>query len=158
MISLLKLCTEDYARDQLLYTREWYKHQPESVIENDKVKILWDFNIYVDRFLEAKPSDIVVVKKEEKEGVIIDTAVPADQNIEMKESEKMEKYQELATEITKMWDIKTKTVPIVVAALGAKSIQFNHLLGVWKLHTSIETIQKSAVLGAVHILRKVLAV
>ena len=43
------------------------------------------------------------VEKEE-ECVIIDIAVPADQNIKMKEIEKMEKYQELAREITKMWN------------------------------------------------------
>ena len=72
------------------HTQEWYKHQPESVAENNKVKILWDFNIYVDRLLEAKRPDIGVVDKEE-ECVIIDIAVPADQNIEVKETEKMEK-------------------------------------------------------------------
>ena len=56
---------------------------------------MWDFNTYVDRLLEAKRPDIVVADKEEKECVIIDIAAPADQNIEMKETEKMEKYQKL---------------------------------------------------------------
>ena len=59
-------------------------------LKNDKVKILWDFNIYVNWFLEAKGPDTVVVDKEE-ECVIIDIPVPADQNIEVKETEKMEK-------------------------------------------------------------------
>ena len=62
---------------------EWHQLQPESVVENDKVKILWDFNLSVDRYLEAKRLDIVAIHKEEKDCVIIDIAVPADQNIKM---------------------------------------------------------------------------
>ena len=80
-------------RHQLSHTQEWCNDQPEFVIENDKVKILWNFNTYVDGFLEAKWPGIIVVDKEE-ECVIIDIAVPADQNIEIKETEKKEKYQE----------------------------------------------------------------
>ena len=78
--------------------------------------------------------------------MIICIAVPTDQNIEMKETEKMEKYQELAGEITKIWDVKTRTVPIVVGAHGAISIRLHHFLGVLKTDTSMETIHKSAVL------------
>ena len=74
----------------------------------------------------------------------------------MKENGKMEKYQELAKEITKMWDVKTRPVPIVVGALGVISTRFSHFLRLLKIYTSMETIQKSAVLGTVHILRKVL--
>ena len=74
-------------------------------LKNDKVRILWDFNIYVNWFLEAKRPDTVGVDKEERECVIIDIAVPADQNIEVKEIEKVEKYQELARKSLKcaMW-------------------------------------------------------
>ena len=137
---------------------ESYKHQPESLIENNKVKILWDFNIYVDRFLKAKRPDIVGVDQEEENCVIIDIAVPADQNIEVKETEKVDKYQELGREITKMWGVKTRTAPIVVSTLGAITIGFNHFLGLLKIDTSMETIQKSAVLRTAHILRKMLTV
>ena len=48
-----------------------------------------------NKYNDDKQPDIVVVDKEEKDCVIIDIAVPADQNIEMKETEKMEKYQDL---------------------------------------------------------------
>ena len=89
-----------------------------------------------------KRPDVVVVDKEE-ECVIIDIAVPADQNIEVKETE-VEKYQELARKITNLWDVKTRTVPIVVCVLGAISIRFSHFLGLLKIDTSMETIQKSA--------------
>ena len=52
---------------------------------------------------------------------------------------------------------KTRTAQIVVGAHGAISICFNHLLGFVKIDASMETIQKSAVLGTAHILGKVLA-
>ena len=35
-------------------------------------------------------------------------------------------YQEFAREITKMWDVKTRTVLIVVGTLGATSIRFQY--------------------------------
>ena len=74
MINLLRLCALGIMRERPVATHpESYKHQPESVIENDKVKILWDFNIYIDVFLKDKRPDIVVVDKEEKDWVIIDT-------------------------------------------------------------------------------------
>ena len=66
----------------------------------------------------------------------------------------------MAREITKIWDVKTRTVPIVVGVLGAISIRFDHFLGLLKIDTSMEmeTILKSVVLGTAHILRKVLTV
>ena len=41
----------------------WWSHQPEPVVENDEVKILWDFNIYTDRKIHARRPDIVVIEK-----------------------------------------------------------------------------------------------
>ena len=35
-----------------------------------------------------------------------------------KENEKVEKYQDLAREVRKMWGVRTKVIPIVVGALG----------------------------------------
>jgi Uma2 family endonuclease len=52
------------------------------VTENDKVKLLWDFDIQTDRVIQARRPDIVVVEKENKKTWIIDVAVPADRRIE----------------------------------------------------------------------------
>jgi hypothetical protein len=40
--------------------KEWYKHEPETVRENDQCKILWDFAIQTDRVIQARRPDIVV--------------------------------------------------------------------------------------------------
>ena len=40
-----------------------------------------------------------------------------DGRVRGKDDEKVEKYQDLASEIRKMWDLRTKVTPIVVEAL-----------------------------------------
>jgi len=42
------------------------------------MKILWDFNIYTDRIVEARRPDTVVVDKRNAETTIIDIAIPGD--------------------------------------------------------------------------------
>ena len=41
-----------------------------------------------------------------------------EQRINLKESEKKDKYLDLATEIKKLWNMKVTIVPIVISALG----------------------------------------
>ena len=48
---------------------------------------------------------------------IIDVAVPGDAKVELKEKEKIDKYQDLAKELRKLWKVKTRVVPIVICAL-----------------------------------------
>ena len=42
---------------------KWYNHKPASVVENDRVKILWDFNIQTDHVIQHRQPDIVVLYK-----------------------------------------------------------------------------------------------
>ena len=71
---------------------KWYEHEPESVLENEDYKILWDFSIQTKHVIEARRPDLVVVDKKEKICKIIDFAVPGDSRIEEKEKDKKEKY------------------------------------------------------------------
>ena len=41
--------------------RLWYEHEPESVVENENFKLLWDFTIQCDYIIESRRPDIVVV-------------------------------------------------------------------------------------------------
>ena len=70
-------------------SHNYWDHIPIAVVENSNVKVLWDFNIYTDRFLTARRPDIVVVNKHQKLVQIIDVAVPSDCNVSMKENEKI---------------------------------------------------------------------
>ena len=37
---------------------KWYNHVPESVLENENYKLLWDFSIRADRHIEARRLDL----------------------------------------------------------------------------------------------------
>ena len=62
-----KLC-EKYLLDK---KNKWYEHAPDSVSENDEVKLLWDVNIQCGHVIEARRPDIVVVNKQERKYTII---------------------------------------------------------------------------------------
>ena len=134
--------------------KEWYKHQPDSVCENDRTKILWDFSIQTDKDIQARRPDLVVVDKAQNAVTIIDIAIPADINIVGKEEEKIMKYQDLKMEIRRLWKKKGRVVPIVVGALGSvpKNPQDLDLSG-----CECRTLQKASLLGMARILRRVMA-
>ena len=63
----------------------WYDHFPESVLENDQVKVLWDFKIQTDLYLDHNRPDIVVLEKKESVCYIIDVACPFHKRVLEKE-------------------------------------------------------------------------
>ena len=75
--------------------KRWYEHKVESVIENDIVKILWDVYIQVDRQIEHRRPDIVVMEKNTNKCLIINVACPVDNNLMLKRNEKLDNYSEL---------------------------------------------------------------
>ena len=56
---------------------KWFEHQSSSVLEMDRTKVLWDFNIQCDHIIEGRRPDIVIVEKEEV-CKIIDITIPGD--------------------------------------------------------------------------------
>ena len=100
---------------------KWYIYKPQSVQENDEYKILWDFNIQADKVIEHRRLDIVCINKQRRECQIIDFAIPGDQNIAIKEQEKVDKYQDLRIELKKVWNVKVVVIPAVIGALGTMS-------------------------------------
>ena len=92
--------------------------QSEAVVESDDIKILWDFNIWCDRVIEARRPDIVVVDRRNRETRIMDITVPGDFRVKEKEAEKILKYQDLVMEVNRIWNTRARVIPIVVGALG----------------------------------------
>ena len=79
---------------------------------------MWDVPIITDRKIVANRPDLVIHNKKERTCLLIDVAVPDDRNILMKEAEKIIKYKDLEIEITRMWNVRARTVPVIVGALG----------------------------------------
>ena len=135
---------------------KWYQHEPESVVENERFKVLWDFTVQTDLEIHARRPDIIIVDKNLNETIIIDVAIPVDVNIRNKEQEKIIKYQDLAREIRKIWNVSTKVIPIVIGALGTVTGRLEQYLKEIGVTTRIELIQKSTLLGTARIIRQVL--
>jgi hypothetical protein len=73
-----------------------------------------------------------------------------------KETEKILKHKDLIIEIQRMWNAKTKVTPVITGATGTVSKSFRkHLSSVPGKH-DIKELQKTAILGTAHTLRKVL--
>ena len=135
--------------------KNWWEHEVEKVVESKNIKILWDFKIQTDKHLPYNTPDITVV--EPKQVWLIDVAIPGDSRIELKEQEKLTKYQDLKIEVERLWEKKATVVPVVVGALGAvpKQLQY-HLKTLGLDLITPSQIQKAALLGTAHILRKYL--
>ena len=77
-------------------------HNPAHVLENDSHKLLWDFSILTDHLIPARRPDLIIIKKRKRICKIVDFAVPADHGINLKESEKNDKYLDLARKLKKL--------------------------------------------------------
>jgi hypothetical protein len=51
----------------------------------------------------------------------IDVAISGDRNVIKQESEKILKYKGLIIEIQRMWNVKSKVIPVLTGATGAIS-------------------------------------
>ena len=86
------------------HTNKWYMHKPESVQENGTHKILWDFEVQTE--------------KKERTCRIVDFTIPADHRVKLKESEKRDKFLDLARKLKNIRNMKMTVIPIVISALG----------------------------------------
>lgn len=69
---------------------KWYEYQPDRVLETDKIKVLWGFNIPSNHVKEARRPAIVVVEKDKSLCKIIDVAkLAGDCRVALKEREKL---------------------------------------------------------------------
>jgi hypothetical protein len=88
--------------------------------------------------------------------LLIDVAISGDRNVIKKEAEKILKYKDLTTEIQCMWNIKTKVIPVIIGATGTISKTFRKYVSNIPGNHEDEELQKAAILGTAHTLRKVL--
>ena len=85
-----------------------------------------------------------------------DVAISGDRNVIKKEAENILKYEDLTIEIQRMWKVKTKVIPVIIGATGTISKLFRkYVSNIPGKHEGKE-LQKTAILGTAHILRKVL--
>ena len=94
-----------------LITGTHTNQQEQSV--NIHITILGVMLIYTERG-NSQQTDIVVKDSKEKKCMIINVAVPSECNTSVKVIEKLSKYKDLEIKMSRMWVMKTKTMPVVI--------------------------------------------
>jgi len=88
--------------------------------------------------------------------MLIDVAISGDRNVIKKEVEKILKYKDLTIEIQRMWNEKTKVIPVIIGETGTISKSFRKYVSNIPRNHKVKELQKTTILGTAHILRKVL--
>jgi len=135
-----------------------YEHVPKSVetSQGGKVTILCIQQVQTDRTVPNNKPDIIIRDNGKGTCMLIDVAISGDRNVIKKEAKKILKYKELTIEIQRTWNVKTKVIPVIIGATGTVSESFRKYVSNILGKHEVKEIQKTAILGTAHILRKVL--
>jgi hypothetical protein len=114
--------------------------------------------IQTDRTIPNNKPDIIIRDYEKGTCMLIDVAIPGDRNVIQKEAEKILKYEykDLTIEIQRMWNVKTRVIPVIIGAAGTISKSFRKYVSTIPGNHDVGELQKTAILGTAHILLKVL--
>jgi len=88
--------------------------------------------------------------------MLIDVAISGDRNVIKNEAEKILKYKDLTIEIQRMWNVKTKVIPVITGATGTVSKSLRKYVNNIPGKHEVKELQKIAILGNAHIFQKVL--
>ena len=66
------------------HTNKWYMQNPQSVLENETHKLLWDFEIQTDHQISARPLDLIIINKQKRTCEIVGFPVPVDHRMKLK--------------------------------------------------------------------------
>ena len=83
-------------------------------------------------------------------------AIPADRNVVQKEAGKKLKYKSLCMEMQRIWNLKCTIVPVIIGATGIVTRSLRKNMETVPGKHSIDSLQKTAILGTSHTIRKVL--
>jgi hypothetical protein len=141
-----------------LHKKHWYEHVPKTVetSQGGKVTILWNQQVQNDRTIPNKKPDIIIRDNEKGTCMLIDVAISGDRNVIRKEAEKILKYKHFTIEIQSMWNVKARVISVIIGATGTISKSFRKYMSSIRGNHEVRELQKTAILGTAHILRKVL--
>ena len=100
----------------LQVTDKYYEHIPERVINVNGTAVMWYILRITDRTILANPPGIVLRDKKDEICLLIDIAIPDGSNVNTKETDKLSKYNDLEIEVSRMWKVRAKVVPVIIGA------------------------------------------
>ena len=147
--------------EDVIWYKEWWERG--TVIENNKGKLVWDFEFHLRKTRTASRPDLILEDKEKKKIWICDMACLQQHNIDTKRLEKLTKYRQLAfEEREKRPGYEIVVVPLIIGALGGGMRQITKdMAKVFEngelLKQIVGEIQKTVFMDSETILRKVLS-
>jgi hypothetical protein len=126
--NLLKILMVAWSKEHNLIDTEqsWYKVRWERgmVLENESVKMCWDFEYKMRKETTARRPDVTIEYKAGRLIQIVDMACPSESRIQEKLREKLQKYQQLAFEIRERRPgYKVEVLPVVVGCMGGGALR-----------------------------------
>jgi hypothetical protein len=136
----------------------WYEHVPKSVETGpgDNVTILWNQKFQTDKTIPNNKPDIIIRDNEKRTCMLIDVVISGDRNVIKIEAEKFLKYKNLTIEIQRMWNVKTRVIPVIIGVTGTISMSFRKYVSNIPGNHEVKELHKTAILGTAHILWKLL--
>nr|CAH7745890.1 unnamed protein product [Callosobruchus chinensis] len=91
----------------------------QSVVENERCRIYWNYSFPTLELVQANKPDIVLLDHQQKTMFGIEFSATAEVNIVSKEEEKRAKYQELLGQLRRLWpDYAVSLLVMVIGSLG----------------------------------------
>ena len=100
---------------------------------------------------------LVVKNLNDKSCFLINMFVPSDTNVLHKIFENLSKYKDLKIEVTKMWHLKTITLPLAIGALVMVAKTAPNYVSQIPGALSLTEFQEMTLMDTAHILRKILS-
>jgi hypothetical protein len=122
----------------------------------------WGIKQYTERERErerdvtANRPDIIIKNKKDITCTLIDVAITAERNGVQKEAENKLKYKGLCVEIQRTWNLKCTIISVIIGATRIVTRRLKNNLETVPGKHSIDSPQKTAILGTSHIIREVL--
>ena len=132
------------------------------VLENNTVKMCWDFEYAMRKESTARRLDVTLEYKERKVIQLVDMACPSEKNVEEKRAEKRQKYQQLAFEIReRRKGYRVEVVPVVIGCMGGRVKAMEEQVRKILINSNIEKVcremLRTTIMELESILRKVIA-
>jgi hypothetical protein len=80
--------------------------------------------VQTDRTIPNNKPDSIIRDNVKGTCMLIDVEISRDRNVIKKEAEKILRYKDLTIEIQRMWNVKTKVIPVIIGATGTISKSF----------------------------------
>ena len=125
------------------------------ISQGGEVTMLWN-QVQTNRTISNNKPDIIIRDNEMETCMLIDVEISGERNVIKEEAEKILKYKDLTIEIQRMWNVKTKVIPVIIGATGTVSESLRKYVSNIPGKHEVKELQKTAILGTAHILRKVL--